>query len=180
MLCAEIFFNCFLYIYILQFFFFFNLIINYLFTFYSNFFLFLFYFILEKKCTVQLTVFADGVPKVKPLLIFKGTGLRIPDKEKQQYDSRVVVQFQENAWCDEKIMLFWVMHMWNPGNIFTLTMIEVYKCLHSLNPEFMWSMFLKKTCPYNMRSGNLLTLPEAKSSIGLNSINNIQRSFGLE
>ena len=48
-------------------------------------------------------------------------------------------------------------------------MIEVYKCLHSLNPEFMCSMFLKKTCPYSMRSGNL-TLPEAKSSIGLNSI----------
>ena len=48
-------------------------------------------------------------------------------------------------------------------------MIEVYKCLHSLNPEFMWSMFLKKTCTYNMRSGNLLTLPKAKSK-GLNSI----------
>ena len=73
----------------------------------------------KRQCTVQLTVFAGGVPRVKPLLIFKGTGLRIPDKEKQQYDSRVVVQFQENAWCDEKIMLFWVMHMWNPGNIFT-------------------------------------------------------------
>ena len=29
---------------------------------------------------------------------------------------------------------------------------------------------LKKTCPYSMRSGNLLTLPEEKSSIGLNSI----------
>ena len=48
----------------------------------------------KRQCTVQLTVFVDGVSRVKPLLIFKCTGLRIPDKEKEQYDSRVVVQFQ--------------------------------------------------------------------------------------
>ena len=60
----------------------------------------------KMQCTVQLTVFTDEVPRVKPLLISKGTGLRIPDKEKQQYDSRVVVQFQENAWFVEQIMLF--------------------------------------------------------------------------
>ena len=32
----------------------------------------------KRQCTVQLTVFADGEPRVKPLLIFKGTGTRIP------------------------------------------------------------------------------------------------------
>ena len=35
----------------------------------------------KRQCTVQLTVFADGEPRIKPLLIFKGTGKRIPDKE---------------------------------------------------------------------------------------------------
>ena len=55
----------------------------------------------KMQCTVQLTVFADGEPRMKPLLIFKGTGQRIPEKETRQYDSRVVVKFQENAWCDE-------------------------------------------------------------------------------
>lgn len=28
----------------------------------------------KRQCTVQLTVFADGEPRMKPLLIFKGTG----------------------------------------------------------------------------------------------------------
>ena len=51
-------------------------------------------------------------------------------------------------------------------------MIEVYKCLHSLNPEFMWSMFLKKKHAHVLTicAPETLTLPEAKSSIGLNSI----------
>ena len=50
---------------------------------------------------MQLTVFADGVQRIKPLLIFKGTGKRIPEKEAKQYDPRVVVKIQENAWCDD-------------------------------------------------------------------------------
>ena len=28
----------------------------------------------KRQCTVQLTLFADGVPWVKPLVIFRGTG----------------------------------------------------------------------------------------------------------
>ena len=62
--------------------------------------------------TAQLTIFADGVPRVKPLLIFRGKGLRIAEAEKKQYDSRVVVCFQENACCDENVMKFWSRHMW--------------------------------------------------------------------
>ena len=58
----------------------------------------------KQQCTAQLTIFADGVPRVK--------GLRIAEAEKKQYDSRVVVHFQENAWCDENVMKFWSRHMW--------------------------------------------------------------------
>lgn len=72
----------------------------------------------KRQCTVQLTVFADGEPKLKPLLIFKGTGKRIPEKETKLYDSRVVVKFQDNAWCDEEIMIFWIRKMWNCGRFF--------------------------------------------------------------
>ena len=67
----------------------------------------------KMQCTVQLTVFADGEPRMKPLLIFKGTGQRIPEKETRQYDSRVVVKFQKNAWCDEEIMVVSLRYMWN-------------------------------------------------------------------
>ena len=66
----------------------------------------------KRQCTVQLTVFADGKARVKPLLIFHGTGLRITAGEKRQYDGRVVVRFQENAWCDEEMMKFWIRSMW--------------------------------------------------------------------
>ena len=41
-----------------------------------------------------------------------GKGLRITEREKKQYDSRVVVHFQENAWCDERIMKIWIKSMW--------------------------------------------------------------------
>ena len=66
----------------------------------------------KRQCTAQLTIFADGEPRVKPLLIFRGKGLRIPQAETRAYDHRVVVKFQPNAWCDEEMMLHWCRHMW--------------------------------------------------------------------
>lgn len=70
------------------------------------------------QCTVQLTIFADGEPRIKPLLIFKGTEQRIPDREKMQHDPRVVVQFQENAWCNEEMIVFWLRNMGKKPNMF--------------------------------------------------------------
>ena len=58
----------------------------------------------KRQATIQLTVFADGVDRVKPTVIFRGKGLRISAKEKQSYDRRVKVMYQEKAWCDEEIM----------------------------------------------------------------------------
>ena len=40
----------------------------------------------EHECTVQPTFFADGVPGVKPLAIFRGTGKRITLREIVKYD----------------------------------------------------------------------------------------------
>ena len=36
----------------------------------------------KRQCTVQLTIFADGVARVKPLIIFRGKGARITFLEK--------------------------------------------------------------------------------------------------
>lgn len=66
----------------------------------------------KRQCTVQLIIFADGEPHVKPLLIFRGQGKRISKKEKEAYDKRVVIKFQKKAWCDEAIMKSWVAEMW--------------------------------------------------------------------
>lgn len=72
----------------------------------------------KRQCTVQLTLLADDEPRSKPLLIFKGTRQRIPEKVTKQYDSRVVVRFQENAWCDKDFTIFWLRNMWNKANLF--------------------------------------------------------------
>ena len=71
---------------------------------------------LEKcQCTAQLTIFADGEPRVKPLLIFRGMGKQITLAEKVRYDRRVSVVFQPKAWCDERVMHHWVRTCWKPA-----------------------------------------------------------------
>lgn len=47
----------------------------------------------KRQCTAQLTIFADGEPRVKPFIIFRGKGKRISIKERLQYDKRVMVHF---------------------------------------------------------------------------------------
>ena len=50
--------------------------------------------------------------------------------------------------------------------------IEVYKSLAKLNPGFMWNFFERNHIPYNLRRGDLLLLPPAKSTrYGVNSLN---------
>ena len=69
----------------------------------------------KRQATVQLTVFADGVNRVRPTAVFWGKGLRISAKEKQSYDRWVKVMRQEKAWCDQDIMKEWISTEWaNP------------------------------------------------------------------
>ena len=53
---------------------------------------------------MQLTISADGVPRVRPLVIFRGKGLRTTRKEQEAWDRRVQVAFQPKAWSDESMM----------------------------------------------------------------------------
>ena len=70
----------------------------------------------KRQCSVQLIIFADGVPCVRPLVIFCGKGLRIIRKEQEAWDRRVQVAFQPKAWCDESMMKKWISEQ--SGNIF--------------------------------------------------------------
>ena len=47
----------------------------------------------KQQCSVQLTIFGDGVPRVCPLVIFRWKGLRITRKEQEAWDRRVQVAF---------------------------------------------------------------------------------------
>ena len=58
----------------------------------------------KQQCSVQLTIFADGVPRIRLLVIFRGKDLRITRKKQETWDRRVQVAFQPKAWCDESMM----------------------------------------------------------------------------
>ena len=68
----------------------------------------------KRQCTVQLTIFV-GVPRVRPLVIFHGKGLRITRKEQEAWNCRVQLAFEPKAWCDESMMIKWIWEQW--GNI---------------------------------------------------------------
>lgn len=54
-----------------------------------------------------------------------------------------MVQFQQNAWCDEQVMLFWINNMWKPlANQFKPTML-VADVHRAQNTETVKSKFLK-------------------------------------
>jgi len=79
----------------------------------------------KRQCTVQLTIFADGVSRVRPTIIFRGQGKRISPNEKRSWDSRVNVMFQLKAWCDENVMKVWIEREW--GNMFPQELIHLVR-----------------------------------------------------
>ena len=68
----------------------------------------------KRQATLKLCIGADGEQNVKPALIFRGKG-RVATEEKEKYDKRVDVYFQQNAWMDEEINLQWVQGTLIPG-----------------------------------------------------------------
>ena len=49
--------------------------------------------------------------------------------------------------------------------------IEVFKSIMNLNPQFMWSYFEEKPMTYNLRDGSKLALKKTKSTrFGINSL----------
>ena len=71
----------------------------------------------KRHNTIQLTVFTDGTPRVRPRIIFWGEGKRIKASEKGSWDKRVKVYFQKKACCDEQLLKEWTCDEW--GNNFT-------------------------------------------------------------
>ena len=53
---------------------------------------------------MQLMIFSNDKPTIKPLLILRGTGKQILFRERLKYDKQVAVQFQPNALCEEEVM----------------------------------------------------------------------------
>ena len=63
----------------------------------------------KRQATIQLTIFADAVPGVKPLIFFRGQGVGATVvAEQQQYDPRVVAKFNPKAYANSSNMVEWL------------------------------------------------------------------------
>lgn len=107
--------------------------------------------------TVQLTIFADGIGRVKPLVVFKGKGLCIGTEEKKMWDTRVDVVFQDNAWVDERIFLWWMENAWKTcrSSIFDirqkLLTLDMYKGQNTETIQNAWKKY--RTTPVIIPAG---------------------------
>ena len=50
-----------------------------------------------------------GGKQPKPVIIFRGKGIRISQEERQKWDERVEVMFQPKAWVDQNVANEWVL-----------------------------------------------------------------------
>jgi hypothetical protein len=74
-------------------------------------------------CTLQIAVFADGVPRCKPLLMFKG----IPKSkdyrhraEAQRYNPGVIVIFNKNTYTNISNLIDWVKNQYSMASTYPL------------------------------------------------------------
>ena len=70
-------------------------------------------FLRNVKQQLKLLYLLMVFPRIKPLIIFKGKGLRISPDEKKAWDSRVTIFFQKKRLCDEEVMIKWIKTKWN-------------------------------------------------------------------
>ena len=105
--------------------------------------------------TIQLTIFADGINRVIPLIIFRSTedNTSAPRRrEEKLFDSRVVVKFNPKGYANSSIMLFWLEFMLLPvldtASGPTLLVMDLFKshstqeikdwlCVHRIVPSLV-------------------------------------------
>jgi hypothetical protein len=77
----------------------------------------------KRQCTLQIAVFADGVQRCKPLLMFKGKpgkGDARRRAEYKKYHSGVVVIFNKKAWANTSNLLDWVKNQYSTASAYPL------------------------------------------------------------
>ena len=65
----------------------------------------------KRQATMQFTIFADGVPRVLPLIIFRGleeSKTAVRRREALRYDTRVAVMFNSKAYATTATTLQWL------------------------------------------------------------------------
>lgn len=57
----------------------------------------------KRHGTLLVPIFADGIPHMRPTLVFQGTG-SVEKGESAYYDHQVNVMWQKKTWCDTSVM----------------------------------------------------------------------------
>lgn len=84
----------------------------------------------KRQCTLFLCIFADGVPRVPPILIFTATtGDKIRQKESHLWDKRVHVEFTPTGWMNETLFSKFILQFLTPifGDSRALFVYDRYK-----------------------------------------------------
>ena len=71
----------------------------------------------KRQCTVQLTIFADGKPRVRPTIIFRGQGKRVSKTEKMHGIQGYVSCFKTKLGVTRQSCKAWIDREWS--NTFT-------------------------------------------------------------
>ena len=69
----------------------------------------------KRQSTLQLCIRPEGDQTVKPAIVFRGTGVRVGEDERQMYDDRVDVYFQKKAWLDQDVNIQWTKRTFLPN-----------------------------------------------------------------
>ena len=64
----------------------------------------------KRQCTVGLTLRGAGTQHIAPSVIFRGTGKKIPQSEKDKYPSQLNIMWQINGWEDSYRMIGQLKH----------------------------------------------------------------------
>ena len=76
----------------------------------------------RRQCTLQIAVFTDGVPRCKPLLMFKGKpkGDNRRKAEQKKYHPGVIIIFNEKAQANTSNLLDWVKNQYSTVSAYPL------------------------------------------------------------
>jgi hypothetical protein len=92
----------------------------------------------KRQCTLQIIVFADGVARCKPLLMFKGKP-KSKDRRRivefRKYHPGVVVIFNEKAYANTSNLIDWVKNRYSMASLtlYATTNLDSFPLMRSLH-----------------------------------------------
>lgn len=100
----------------------------------------------KRKASLVLCVFADGVNRIPPLILFHGEG-KVYEKESPKYHPDVIVEFNTTAYMNDNLFLYYIEQYLMPvlGNRPTLFAID--QCSSHKTPDVLDSLRTRNIMP---------------------------------